>query len=337
MANLKATYMGIELENPIIAGASELTGHMGSIKKIEEAGAGALVIKSLFEEQIQLERLKLEETMTADAGRHAEMLSLFPKMEHAGPKEHLMWVKKAKESVNIPVIASLNAVNHETWIEYAKQLQDTGIDGIELNFYRVPTDIKASGALIAEEQVVIAKELVEALSIPVSVKLSVFYSNPLKVISEFDKVGAKGFVLFNRLFQPDIDVQEEKMIFPFNLSNQVDNRLPLRYAGLLYGNLAGDVCSSSGIFNGKDVVKMILAGAQCVQVVSALYNNNVAYIRTMLKEMEELMGDKGYTKLDDFRGKLSKKNSKDPWAYERAQYVRLLFEAEEIINTAPLP
>jgi dihydroorotate dehydrogenase (fumarate) len=337
MANLKTTYMGIELDNPIIAGASELTGHMGSIQKIEEAGAGALVIKSLFEEQIQLERFKLEEATSMEAGRHAEMISLFPQMEHAGPKEHLMWVKKAKESVKIPVFASLNAVNHDTWIDYAKQLQDTGIDGIELNFYSVPTDMEASGALIAEQQVAIAKEIVETLSIPVSVKLSLFYTNPLKVISEFDKTGVKGFVLFNRLFQPDIDVEEEKMITPFNLSNQVDNRLPLRYAGLLYGNLTGDVCSSTGIFTGKDVVKMILAGAKCVQVVSALYNNNVDYLRSMLQEMEEWMGDKDYTKLDDFRGKLSNKHSKDPWAYERAQYVKLLFEAKDLIKTAPLP
>lgn len=337
MANLKTTYMGLELENPIIAGASELTGHMGSIKKIEESGAGALVIKSLFEEQIQLERFKLEEEAEMYSERHAEMLNIYPKMEHAGPKEHLMWVKKVKESVKIPVIASLNAISRDTWIDYAKQLQDTGIDGIELNFYSVPTDIEASGALIAEQQVVIAREIVETLSIPVSVKLSVFYTNPLKVISEFDNVGVKGFVLFNRLFQPDIDVNEEKMISPFNLSNHMDNRLPLRYAGILDGHLTGDVCSSTGIFDGKDVVKMILAGATCVQVVSTLYNNSVAYIRTMLQEMEEWMGDKGYTKLDDFRGKLSKKNNKDPWAYERAQYVKLLFEAEELLKTGPLP
>jgi dihydroorotate dehydrogenase (fumarate) len=337
MANLKTTYMGITLENPIIAGASELTGHIENIKKIEESGAGALVIKSLFEEQIQLERFKLEEATTMDAGRHAEMTSLFPKMKHAGPKEHLMWVKKAKDTVKIPVIASLNAVNRETWIEYAKLLQDTGIDGIELNFFAVPREMDKTGSAIEEEQIAIAKEIVETLSIPVSVKLSFFYANPLNVISEFDKVGVKGFVLFNRLFQPDIDVQEEKSICPFNLSNQVDNRLPLRYAGLLYGNLTGDVCSSTGIFNGKDVVKMILAGAKCVQVVSTLYNNNIAYLQTMLKEMEEWMNARKYQALDDFRGKLSKKHSKDPWAYERAQYVKLLFESEELIRTAPLP
>ncbi len=199
MANLKTTYMGIVLENPIIAGASELTGHIERIKKIEESGAGALVIKSLFEEQIQLERLKLEETTTMDAERHAEMITLFPKMEHAGPKEHLLWVKKAKESVKIPVIASLNAVNRATWLDYAKQLQDTGIDGIELNFFAVPRAVEQIGSDIEAEQITIAKEIVETLSIPVSVKLSPFYVNPVNVISRFDEVGVKGFVLFKTL------------------------------------------------------------------------------------------------------------------------------------------
>lgn len=337
MANLQTSYMGIELKNPIIVGANEMTGHFESIKKIEEAGAAALVIKSLFEEQIQLERFKLEEETTREAGRHAEMTSIFPKMEHAGPKEHLMWVKKSKEALKIPVFASLNAVNRDTWLEYAKLIQDTGVDGIELNFYASPRDMDVTGASIEDEQVAIAEEIVKTLSIPVSVKLSQFYSNPLYVISRFDKVGVKGFVLFNRMFQPDIDVHEGKNIFPFNLSNNVDSRLPLRFAGLLYGNLEGDVCSSTGIFTGKDVIKMILAGSKCVQVVSALYNNSIQHIQTMVKDIEEWMGNKGYTNLDDFRGKMSKKNSKDPWNYERAQYVKLLFEAENIIKSTPLP
>jgi dihydroorotate dehydrogenase (fumarate) len=257
-------------------------------------------------------------------------------MEHAGPQEHLMWVKKAKEMVKIPVLASLNCVNRDTWLEYAKMLQDTGIDGIELNFYATPREIDVTGSSVEDDQVATAEELVKALSIPVSVKLSVFYSNPLNVISRFDSVGVKGFILFNRMFQPDINVKEEKNIFPFNLSNNVDSRLPLRFSGLLYGHLKGDVCSSTGIFQGKDVIKMLLAGSKCVQVVSTLFNNKITHIQTMLKDLEEWMGDKGYTKLDDFRGKMSKKNSKDPWTYERAQYVKLLFEAKDVIKTAPL-
>ncbi|MBD3305309.1 dihydroorotate dehydrogenase-like protein [candidate division KSB3 bacterium] len=336
MANLQTTYMGIALANPIIAGASELTGHIESVKKIEEAGAGALVIKSLFEEQIQLERFKLEEDATMYDHRHPEMINIHPRMEHAGPQEHLTHVKKVKETVKIPVIASLNCVNRETWLEYAKMLQDTGVDGLELNFYASPREQDEKGASIEDDQVAVAEAVVKAVSIPVSVKLSVFYSNPLQVISRFDQAGVKGFVLFNRMFQPDINVKEVKHISPFNLSNQIDNRLPLRFAGLLYGALNGDVCSSTGIFDGKDVIKMLLAGSTCVQVVSTLYRNKITQIQTMLKEIEEWMGDKGHTKLEDFRGQLSKKHTKNPWTYERAQYVRLLFDAENVIKNAPL-
>ncbi len=337
MANLQTSYMGIELKNPIIVGADDRTNHLENIKNIEEAGAASLVIKSLFEEQIQLERFKLEEKATRDAGRHAEMTSIFPRMEHAGPQEHLMWIKKTKESVKIPIIASLNCVNREAWREYAKMVQDSGADGIELNFFATPREMDVTGASIEDDQVAIAEEVVNLLSIPVSVKLSHFYSNPLNVISRFDKVGVKGLVLFNRMFQPDININEEVNTFPFNLSNPTDSRLSLRFAGLLYGRLKGDVCSSTGIFTGKDVVKMILAGSQCVQVVSTLYMNKLSHIQKMLHEIEEWMDDKGYNELDDFRGKMSKKNSKDPWTYERAQYVKLLFDTKDLIETAPLP
>lgn len=336
MANLQTSYMGIELKSPIIAGASELTRNIESIKKLEEAGAAALVTKSLFEEQVQLEQFRLEEQMTMYAERHAEMTTLFPKMVDAGPKEHLMWVKKSKEAMNIPVIGSLNCVNPDTWVEYARMMQDTGVDGLELNFYASPRAKDVTGVSIEDDQVATAEEVVKAVSIPVSVKLSVFYSNPLQVISRFDNAGVKGFILFNRLFQPDINVDEEKNTTPFNLSNSIDNRLPLRFAGLLYGSLQGDICSSTGIFEGKDVCKMLLAGAQCVQVVSTLFINKMTHIQVMLRDLEEWMGDKGYTKLDDFRGKMSKKNSKNPWTYERGQYVKLIFDADHIIKTAPL-
>ncbi len=337
MANLETTYMGIAIKNPVIAGASELTDHMKSIEKIAASGAGALVIKSLFEEQVQLERLKFDESVEKDSGIHAEMTSLFPKMEHSGPKEHLLWLKKTKAAVDIPVIASLNAVNRNTWLDYAKQIEKTGVDGIELNFFAVPRDIDEDGAAIEQEQAAIARNVVEALSIPVSVKLSPFYANPLNVISRLDQVGVKGFVLFNRMFQPDVNVEKETLTHPFNLSNRVDNRLPLRFAGLLYGNITGNICSSTGIFDGKDAAKVLLAGAQCVQVVSALYNRNVAHMGTIIKGLNDWMDVKGYASLNDFRGKMSKKNSKDPWAYERSQYVKLLFQAEEIINNPTLP
>ena len=335
MAILATSYMGIPLKSPIIAGASELTRNIETIQKLEAAGAAALVTKSLFEEQIQLERFRLEEELSRYSELHAEMTNLHPAMEHAGPKEHLMWVKRSKDAVKIPVFGSLNCVSHNTWVEYAKMMQDTGVDGLELNFYANPRDIGLRGSAIEDEQIATAEEVVQSVSIPVSVKLSVFYSNPLQVISRFDQVGVKGFVLFNRFFQPDFDVDAEKNIFPFNLSSPVDNRLPLRYAGLLYGNLSGDVCSSTGIFQGKDVIKMILAGAKCVQVVSALFVNKITHLQTLTSDLEAWMDQKGYRGIEDFRGKMSKKHSKDPWTYERGQYVKLLFEAQNIMKEWP--
>jgi dihydroorotate dehydrogenase (fumarate) len=335
MPSLKTTYMGIELQNPIIAGASTLTSNMAAIKKLEEAGAGAIVISSLFEEQIQLERMKLEEDLTAYDNLDPEMINIFPHLEHAGPQEHLMWVRKAKESVNIPVIASLNAVSRETWVEYATLLQETGIDGIELNFYATPTDFEKDGTSIEEEQIAIVRDIRKALSIPISTKLSPFYSNPLHFISRLDAAGVNGFVLFNRFFQPDIDTDQEQNAFPSNLSHEGDYGLSLRFSGLLFGNIQRDICCNTGIFTGPDVVKMILAGATCVQVVSTLYKNRITHLGTMLQTVESWMENKGYQALADFRGRLSRKMSNDPWAYTRAQYVRLLLKPDPIAKRYP--
>jgi len=326
MADLTTSYLGIELKNPIIVGSSELTSNIGRIKLIEESGAGALVIKSLFEEQIQLETFKLEDELTANNELHAEMISIFPKMEHAGAAQHLMWTRKAKESLSIPVFASLNAVNKNTWIDYAKKLEETGVDGLELNFYAVPTNFAKSGGEIEDEQIDVVKNIRNAVSIPIAIKLSSFYTNPVNFISNLDKAGVEGIVIFNQLFQPEIDIETEKNVFPLNLSSEKDSRLPLRYAGLLYKNVNASICASTGIYNGADVAKMLLAGADCVQIVSTLYKNKIEQIASIVKELEEWMDEKGYKTLADFRGKLSRNNSNDPWAYKRAQYVKMLLK-----------
>ena len=241
MGNLQTRYMGITLSNPIIAGASDLTSNVDSIKRIEEAGAGALVLKSLFEEQIQLEKMKLEEDLDKGSEVYSEMATIFPKLQHAGPKEHLMWVKKSKEAVKIPVFASLNAVGPDTWVDYARQLADQGVDGLELNFFATPRDFETDGAVIEEEQLQAVHDIKRKVSIPLAVKLSVFYSNPLHIVGMLDREGVSGFVLFNRFFQPDINVDTESMVQPFNFSTQADNRLPLRFAGLLHGQVKADV------------------------------------------------------------------------------------------------
>lgn len=336
MASLETTYMGIKLNNPVIAGASSLTSHMESIKKIEEAGAGALVIASLFEEQIQLERFKLDEDLEKFNYRHPEMINIFPCLEHAGPKEHLMWVKKAREAVKIPVIASLNAVNRETWVEYAYLLEKTGVDGLELNFFSTPSEFEREGSEIEKEQIGILREIKKNVSLPVSVKLSIHYTNPLNFIKRLDNEEVNGFVLFNRFFQPDINVEAEKHTFPFNFSSESDNRLPLRFTGLLYGNIKGDICTSTGIMNAGDVIKMILAGASCVQIVSTLFKNGISHIKIILQAMEEWMNGKKYENLESFRGKMSRKNVSDPWVYTRAQYVRLLMNPEELLKNLPV-
>ncbi len=335
MADLTTSYMGLKINNPFIAGASELTSDLESIMNIASAGAGAIVVKSLFEEQIQLERLRLEDELTEYDEVHAEMLDIHPDLEHGGPQEHLYWLRKVKEAVEIPIFASLNAINRETWTDYAKQIEGTGVDGIELNFYLTPVDMERESADIEKEQKEILSEIKGSLDIPVAVKLSPFYANPLNLVKKMDNTGADGLVLFNRFFQPDIDPQKVKESMEFDLSSEGDYRLPLRYAGLLYGNINADICASSGIFSGMDAAKVLLAGASCVQLVSTLYRNRPDIIGTMVVDLSEWMEKKGYNSIDDFRGKLSKKNSSDPFAYERAQYVSMLMKPEPVMRDFP--
>jgi len=328
MANLKTTYLGLELENPIIVGSCGLTADVDSAKKMEECGAGAIVTKSLFEEQIQLEELQLDEELHEYDDRNAEMGKIHPDIHHAGPEEFLSHIRKIKESVKIPVIGSLNAVFKDSWIDYARQIEETGVDALELNFYHHPTKPEIESKEMIEEQLEVLYKIKSKAKIPVSIKLSPYYTNILRAVHRMNKVGVDGFVMFNRLFQPDIDIDKEEMVYNFNFSNPEDHKLPLRYAGILYNNVKADICSNTGIFSGKDVAKMIMAGATSVQVVSALYKNKPEHIKTMLTELNGWMDEKGYATLEDFRGKLAKINLKDdPFAYKRAHYVNILMKA----------
>lgn len=331
MADLKTTYMGLELRNPIIAGASKLTANVDKIKQMVDAGAAAVVCASLFEEQIQLERLKMDQTMSAHDNLDAEIGSIFPELEHAGPKEHLMWVRKTVDAVDVPVIASLNAVERETWVDYAVQLADTGAAGLELNFYYTPDDDGRTAGDIEDEQIGTLAEIVEKVSLPVSAKLSYFYSNPLNVVKRMDAAGVDAFVLFNRLFESDVDMVNEQHSTPLNLSHPGDNRLPMRFVGLLAGEVNASLAANTGILTGADVAKAVLVGADAVQVVSAIYKSGMSQIASMIEELEAWMTRKGYATLGDFRGKLSRKNISDPYVYKRAQYVDLLLRSGELL------
>jgi dihydroorotate dehydrogenase (fumarate) len=334
MADLKTHYMGMELKNPIIIGASNIVTDIENLKRIEKAGAAAIVYKSLFEEQIQLENLELYERKTEYSERNAEMISLFP-VSISGTSdimEHLMALRKAKDSINIPVFASINAVLDETWIEYAEKIEETGVAGLELNFYSVPEKTGNEYEDIENKQVEILRAVKSAVNIPVSVKLSTYHTNPLKHISDLGNAGADAFVLFNRLFQPDIDIHTEEHLFPYSLSNSEDNRMPLRFAGLLYGNTSASICANTGIMNGSDVIKMVLAGADAVQIVSTVYLNQIEVVTSMIKDMEKWMDSKGYTTIESFRGKLSKINSDNKLPYHRAQYMDFMMTTSQILK-----
>ena len=334
MADLKTSYMGIDLKNPIIIGASNLVTDIENLKRIEKAGAAAVVYKSLFEEQIQLENLEHYERTTEYNERNAEMISLYPCSISGTPdiQEHLISLKKAKDSVSIPVFASINAVHNEKWVEYARKIEETGVDGLELNFYSVPEKNGNGYENIEKKQIKILRNVKSAVSIPVAVKLSSYYTNPMKHITDLGKAGADGFVLFNRLFQPDIDIHTEEHHFPYSLSNSEDNRLPLRFAGMLFGNTKTSICTNTGIMNGSDVIKMLLAGADCVQIVSTIYLNQIEVISIMINEILKWMDLRGYKTIESFRGKLSKKNSENKLPYYRAQYMDFMMTTSQILR-----
>ncbi len=332
MADLRTNYMGIELKNPIILGASNMVDDIEVIKNLEQAGIAAVVYHSLFEEQINLEQIQLDDMLTEYDHRNAEMIDIFPEIRHGGAKEHLYKLSKLVENLNIPVFASLNAIYDSTWEEYAIELEKTGIAGLELNFYDIPTDPKLTSIKIETHQVKILNKLKKIVKIPVSIKFSPFYSNLLNVVSEMDACGADGIVVFNRFFQPEIDIELENFYYPFELTPDKEYQLSLRFTGLLYGNINADICATRGITNGEDIIKLILAGACSVQVVSAIYRYKADHIPKMLKTISDWMDLHGYQFVSDFKGRLSMKNLKDPYAYKRAQYVDILMKSEDVIK-----
>ncbi|MDP4183682.1 MAG: dihydroorotate dehydrogenase-like protein [Bacteroidota bacterium] len=330
MADLKTTYMGIELKNPIILGACNLVSKPEIIQKLEEAGIAAFVYKSLFEEQINLESIQLEEELTEYSYRSSEAPNVFPYLKHAGPEEHLLDLKKFKKSVSVPVFASLNAINDEVWTEYAKKLQDTGVDGLELNLYWVPDNFSSNAADIENKQIEIVNKVKNVISIPVAVKLSPFYTNTLNVIKRMSEAGADGVVIFNRFFQPEINTGDEEFYYPFDLSKEKDYQLTIRYTGMLFGNIKSSICGSRAIFETHQMLKVLLAGADAVQIVSAVYKSGHNHIDLMLYELKSWMERKGYNTIDDFKGKLSRLKIEDPFMYNRAHYVDILSKSEEI-------
>jgi dihydroorotate dehydrogenase (fumarate) len=332
MIDTSTYYMNLKLKNPFVVGSSNMVDSTDKLLELQNAGASAIVFKSLFEEQVQLETMQLETEIELYNERNAESITLFPGLEHAGPSEHLLKLKQAKALLNVPLIGSLNCVFHETWVEWAKLMEKTGIDGLELNFFSVPRDFDTSADSIENEQVEIVRRVCASVTVPVSVKLSPYYTNVLHVVERMQEAGAKGFILFNRLFEPDISTNSLKHISPFNLSEHGDYRLALRYIGSLYENVKASFIGSTGIHSGLDAVKLILSGADAVQVVSAIYLEKPTVLHFMNADLVKFMETQGFKSLDDFRGLLSKAKTKDPFVYRRAQYIDLLMHSEKIFG-----
>jgi len=324
MTDLSTRYMGLELRNPLIAAASSISSMIDSIKAAEQAGAGALVIRSLFEEQILMEMQEMEEKLDEGSESFAEALQYFPNLELHEAREHLMWVEKTRAAVQMPLIASLNAYSPGAWVRFARQLEQTGVDGLELNVYAVAANPYRTSADIEARLYEIVEQVKAEVTIPVAVKLSPYYSALANVARELASRGADALVLFNRFLQPDINTDDISLKQEMTFSTPDEIRLPLRWIALLYGQVETDLALSTGVHAGADAAKAILAGAAGVQTASALLKNGIPYLSTMLLELSGWMNEHGFETIADFRGKASQQDVSDPFAFERAQYVRLL-------------
>jgi dihydroorotate dehydrogenase (fumarate) len=324
MADLKTTYMGVSLANPLVVGACSLSKNVDNINALEAAGAGGMVIKSLFEEQIQIEEDEFERRMSAYDGSNAEALSFFPQLRHGGPKEHLFWVAETRKAVKFPLFASLNCINSSSWVEYAKQLADTGVNGLELNFYSPALSPEVKSGDIEKQEADLVAAVRAVVKLPIAVKLHPYYTSMMNVVASFEKAGANAFVLFNRLFEPDIDVDTLAKRASFQPSDSRDSLVALRWIGLLSKRTKSDLVGSTGVSNGRDIARLILAGANSVQAVSALLKSPGPAVQRMLGELETWMKEHKFEDLAAFRGKLAGAKNSDPWSYERGQYIKAI-------------
>jgi len=323
MANLSTVYMGIELKNPLIVASSDLTGNIEGIKKCEEAGAGAVVLKSLFEEQIETETDELIDNSWLTG--HTEAFEYVRGMSMAnGPDIYLDLISKAKKETSIPIIASLNCISPKWWIDYAKQLETSGADALELNISLLPSNLERSSEEIERVYIDILEGVLEEINLPVAVKIGHYFTSMAKIFNDMSKKGARGLVLFNRFYQLDIDIENLKLIAgnPLSSPNEISNSL--RWIALLSDRITCDFVATTGIYSGKDVIKQILAGAKAVEICSTLYKNGIDHIKKILEGIESWMDKNNYKNIDDFRGKLSKKEEDNPELYDRLQYINAL-------------
>jgi dihydroorotate dehydrogenase (fumarate) len=324
--NLHTRYLGLELAHPFMPGASPLVDDLDTVLKLEDAGASAIVMHSLFEEQILRERYGFAHYTEEGIEGHAEASSYFPASgEFAlGPSRYLQQLHRIKKRVAIPVIGSLNGTTPEGWLEYAKMIQQAGADALEINFYHIVTDLLEDGASVERALFDIVAVVKESVTIPVAVKLSPFYSSIPHVAFKLDALGVEGLVLFNRFYQADIDPETQETALRLQLSTSSDLLLRLRWLAILRGEVKASLAATGGIHEAIDAVKAIMAGADAVQLVSALLRNGPDYLRHLRTTFNRWGDDHGYASIDQMRGSMSLESCPDPTAFERGNYLRTL-------------
>lgn len=324
--DITTTYLGLKLKSPIVPSAGPLSQDVSDIREMEDAGAGAVVLYSMFEEQIEHEALELDWHTSVHAESYAEATSYFPEpFEYKlGPEEYLNHIRKAKEAVSIPVIASLNGKFLGGWTDYSKKMEQAGADAIELNIYLLPTDLNKPAAEIEKVYIDIVKSVKSTVKIPVAVKMHPFFSSTANMAAQLNNAGADGLVLFNRFYQPDIDLEKLDVVPNVILSTPMAMRLPLRWIAILYGKVKADLAATSGIYTEEDVLKMIMAGANVTMMLSSLLKFGVGHIADVTTRMKAWMEEHEYESIEQMRGSMSYMNVPDPAKFERANYMKVL-------------
>ena len=324
--DLSTTYLGMHLRTPLVASASPLSENVDGVRRLEDAGITAIVLYSLFEEQIVGESVALHERMTHTSNSYAEALTYLPEPTEwrAGPEEYLEHIRRSKLAVDVPVIASLNCSSAGGWIDYASRVEEAGADALELNIYKIPTAPSVTGAAVEDEYVDVLRAVRAAVSIPIAVKLSPFFSSLPNVAARLEEAGANGLVLFNRFYQPDVDLESLEVAPNILLSTPQAMRLPLRWIAILRGQVRMYLAATSGIHWAHDVVKMLLVGADVTMLCSTLLRHGVDTVKRIETGLLEWMTKHEYESVRQMQGSLSQRNSPDPAAFERAQYLRAL-------------
>ena len=325
--NLKTDYLGLKLKNPLVPSASPLSADVSAVKRMEDNGASAVVLYSLFEEQINRENRALDHFLTSTGESYAEALSYFPEPENYNNLEaddYLGHIQKLKNAVDIPVIASLNGVSKGGWMSYASKMEQAGADALELNIYYIAADPETDSARVENMYLENIRSVKESLNIPIAVKLSSYFSAFANLAIKIEKAGADGLVLFNRFYQPDINLETLEVIPSLELSSSFEIRLPLRWIAILRPHLACSLAATTGVHNAEDAIKMILTGAEVVMITSLLLREGIGSLGVLLRNMELWMEEKEYESVDQMRGAMSSVSVAEPAAFERANYLKTL-------------